>query len=155
MLYPFLLLLHSWLRWLVVLSSVVVLARSAQGAWAGRTFSPLDRRLGALFLSALDTQVLLGLVLYFFVSPLTPRSLSDVRAFMPVAPLRFFAVEHIFGMLVALAAAHVGWARGKRAPTDTARHRRIAIGVGLAVLAIVVSIPWPGLRYARPLLRMP
>jgi hypothetical protein len=149
MVYALTLFLHSWLRWAVLLTGVLLLVRTARG----RGWRPLDQRAGVAFLAALDLQVLLGLLLYFVVSPLTPKSFADLRAFMPVAPLRFFAVEHFAGMLVALVAAHVGWARGKRAPSDAVRHRRVLVGVAVALLAILASIPWPWLPYGRTLVR--
>jgi hypothetical protein len=153
MLYALTIFLHSWLRWIVLAAGVVLLVRTAEGTARKRAWRPLDQRAGAAFLSALDLQVLVGLLLYFVVSPLTPKSFADLRAFMPVAPLRFFAVEHGTGMLIAMVAAHVGWVRGKRAPTDGARHRRVLVGVAVALLAILASIPWPWLSYGRDLVR--
>jgi hypothetical protein len=153
MAYLIVIFIHSWLRWVVILSGVAVAVRATSGAMTGRTWKPLDELLGRVFVSAFDTQVLLGLLLYFVVSPLTPKSVADLRAYMPVAPLRFFAVEHITGMIVALVSAHVGWALGKRATSSRARHRRVAIGVGVALFVIAASIPWPGLSYGRPLVR--
>jgi hypothetical protein len=152
MLYTLTLFLHSWFRWLVLLTGLFLLVRTAEGTARGRAWQPLDQRAGAAFLSALDAQVLLGLVLYV-ASPLTPKSFADLRAFMPIAPLRFFAVEHVAGMLVALAAAHIGWARGKRAPSDRVRQRRVLVGVAVAMVAILLSIPWPWLSYGRALVR--
>ena len=66
--------------------------------------------------------------------------------------MRFWAVEHVFGMLVGIALAHVGVARARlrRRPP---KHRIVAIFFGLALLAILVSIPWPGTPNARPLIR--
>jgi hypothetical protein len=145
--------LHSWLRWVVLATGVTLLARSAGGLLRGRAWDAWDRRAGIAFLSALDTQVLLGLALYFVLSPLTPKSFADLRAFMPVAPLRFFAVEHPTAMLVGLVAAHVGWARAKRASTDRARHRRVLVGLAVAMLVIAAGIPWPWLSYGRALVR--
>ena len=51
-----------------------------------------------------------------------------------------------------MALAHVGRVRARR--TDSLRrHRVAAIFYGLALIAILVSIPWPGSAHARPLLR--
>jgi hypothetical protein len=153
MIYAIVLFLHSWLRWAVVLTGVALLARAVLATVTHRPWQPLDRRLALGFVSALDSQVLLGLLLYFFLSPITPRSLADFRTFMPISPLRFFAIEHPVGMLVALVAAHVGWARSKRAGADPIRWRQILIGTVLALLALLISIPWPWLAAGRPLVR--
>lgn len=152
MLYSFLLFLHSWLRWLVLATGAVLLVRVATGASRRTAWEPRDQRAGAAFLAALDSQVLLGLVLYV-VSPLTPKSFDDLHVFMKVPTLRFFAVEHAVGMVLAAVAAHVGWARGRRSPSDDVRFKRVLVGVILAMLAILVSIPWPFLPYGRSLVR--
>ena len=153
MLYQFTLYLHSWLRWAIVVAGAVLLVRTATGMMRGRAWQTLDQRVGIVFLSCLDAQVLIGFVLYFFLSPITPKSLSALQAAMPVTLLRFFAVEHATGMLGAAIAWHVGWARGKRAATDRIRHRRVLVGLVVALLAIAISIPWPWLPYGRPLVR--
>jgi hypothetical protein len=153
MIYATVLVLHSWLRWVVVLTGAALCARAVFATVRRRPWQPWDRRLALAFVSALDAQLLLGLLLYFFLSPITPRSFGDLRTFMPISPLRFFAIEHPFGMLLALIAAHVGWARSKRAPTDPVRWRQILVGSVLALLAILISIPWPWLAAGRPLVR--
>jgi hypothetical protein len=55
-------------------------------------------------------------------------------------------------MLVALGLAHVGRVRIRKA--DISRRGKLAaIFFGLALVAILASIPWPGVPNARPLLR--
>jgi len=152
MLYSLLLVLHSWLRWVVVFAGVATVARSALASATGGDWEPLDQKLGRGFVAALDSQVLVGLVLYV-ISPMTPKSGDDFHTAMAIAPLRFFAVEHATSMILGLAAAHVAWVRAKKAPDDKARHRRVAIGFGIALLLIAAGIPWPGLAYGRPLVR--
>jgi hypothetical protein len=68
---------------------------------------------------------------------------------MGVKELRFFSVEHITGMLIALGFAHVGSTRIRRATTDASKLRQAAIWQTLAAISILVSIPW-----WRPLLRV-
>ncbi|WP_437735375.1 hypothetical protein [Sorangium sp. So ce1335] len=155
MIYSIVLVLHSWLRWAVLLLGLAALVRSARG-WAQRTpRTATDRKLGAAFVGSLDAQFLLGVLLYVVLSPITPSSLAALKASMPVAALRFFAVEHAFGMIVALAIAHVASARAKRAADPTTQHRRMALGVLFALLVVLAAIPWPFLPHGRPLFRLP
>jgi hypothetical protein len=66
--------------------------------------------------------------------------------------LRFWAVEHVFGMLIGVALAHIGRVRARK--TDSLRrHKVAAIFFGLALAVILASIPWPGTPNGRPLLR--
>ncbi|MEI9937559.1 MAG: hypothetical protein WDO69_10100 [Pseudomonadota bacterium] len=151
--YAAVLLLHSWNRWLVLASAVATLAVATQGGFAGREWTRTDQRLTTSFVSALDLQVVLGLLLYFVFSPIVPKTMSQFKAAMHVSALRFFAIEHITMMVLALIAAHVSSGYAKRATTARARQRRVASGVALTLLLIASAIPWPWLAAGRPLFR--
>jgi hypothetical protein len=150
MTYLLTLILHSWLRWLVLITGIVAFLRATTAG--DRRWSTADDRMGLVFSIAMDVQVLVGLLLYTWLSPITHEAFGDVGAAMKSRPLRFWLVEHIFGMIVGLALVHVGRARIRKADVSR-RHRVAAIFFGLALLAILASIPWPGTPNARPLLR--
>ena len=59
------------------------------------------------------------------------------------AATRFFAFEHPLGMLIAIILLHIGKAQGKKAISDRSKHRRTLTFYFLALLIILVSIPWP------------
>jgi hypothetical protein len=101
----------------------------------------------------LDLQFVLGLLLYVWLSPFMQEAFADFGAAMRNSGLRFFAVEHIFGMIVGIALAHVGRVRIRKAREDRRRHKLAAVFFGLALLAILVSVPWPGTPAGRPLFR--
>lgn len=151
--YPAVLLLHSWLRWLVLVAAIVVLVRAVAGWQRARPWTQADNSAGKLFVIALDSQFLIGLILYAGLSPITRTALTDMGGAMRDGLLRFWGVEHAVGMIAALAIAHIGQARARRKPNPTARHRAVAISTGFALLVILLSIPWPGMAYGRPLLR--
>jgi len=46
-------------------------------------------------------------------------------------------------MLIAIILLHVGKAQGKKAITDRSKHRRTLVFYLLALLIILLSIPWP------------
>ena len=56
---------------------------------------------------------------------------------------RFFAIEHLTGMLIAIILLHIGKAQGKKAINDRSKHRRTLVFYLLALLIILLSIPWP------------
>jgi hypothetical protein len=150
--YSAMLLIHSWLRWAVLVAGVIAAARGLAG-WSGRNrWSPADDRAGLVFVLLLDVQLVLGLLLYFALSPITRAALQDFGAAMGNSLVRFWAVEHLFGMVVGLVLAHLGRVRVRKAP-EVRRHRKAAIFFGLALVAILASIPWPGMPNARPLFR--
>ena len=151
--YTTIILLHSLLRWVVLAAGVFAAVRGISGWRSGRPWTLADDRAALWFTSALDLQMLLGLLLYFWLSPITTAALQDFGGAMGNSGLRFWAVEHPFGMIVAIALAHIGRGRLKRIHDDKKRHRTAAIFFTLALLIMAASIPWPGSPNARPLLR--
>jgi hypothetical protein len=140
--YALVLLVHSWLRW-------AVLAAGLAAAFSGRYREDTG---GKWFTILLDVQILLGLLLYFVLSPFTKAAMADFGGAMGNSQLRFFAVEHVFGMLIGTALAHVGRKKVRNAPIER-RGRLALIFYGLALAAIILSIPWPGMPAGRPLFR--
>jgi hypothetical protein len=151
--YDLLLLSHSWLRWLVLLAFVAALARAIGGVSTRRPWTPVDTRAGIWLTASLDLQMLLGLILYIFLSPVTKSAFVDMAAAMRAAPIRFFVVEHPVGMIVAIALAHIGRAKVGKATTSESKHKQALIFFGLALLVLLLSIPWPIGPGARSLFR--
>ena len=141
--YDFVLFAHSWLRWLVLLAGLVAVARAVSGVSTRRPWTPLDDRGGMWFVAALDLQFLIGLLLYVFLSPVTQSAFVDMAAAMAASHIRFFVVEHPFGMIVAIALAHIGRVRVRKASDSESRHKRALIFFGLSLLILLASIPWP------------
>jgi hypothetical protein len=146
--------LHSLLRWAVLGLGLWAVLRAYAGVSSRRAWAPVDDSVGRWFTISLDVQLLLGLVLYGLLSPITTQAFSDMGGAMRDPVMRFWAVEHIAMMVVALALAHVGRARARRAATDTSRHRTSAIFYTLALIAVLAAIPWPFMSVGRPLFRL-
>jgi len=140
--YGITLLLHSWLRWLALIVGVAAVGNGFAGWFGRREWSAAGERWGRLFTLVLDIQLLLGLVLYF-VSPLVQTARGDFGAAMGDPALRFWSVEHVAMMVVALAVAHIGRAAIRKAPDAATKHRRAALLFGLALVIILAAIPWP------------
>lgn len=145
--------LHSLLRWVVLLTGALAVARAVGGVRSRREWTSADRTAGLWFTISLDVQFLIGLVLYVALSPMTEVAFRDLGGAMAKSVLRFWAVEHVFGMLVALVLVHVGRVRLRRAADASRRHKLAAIFFGLALVAVVLTIPWPGMPAGRPLFR--
>ncbi|MGH9258200.1 MAG: hypothetical protein ACRD3C_26865 [Vicinamibacterales bacterium] len=146
------LVLHSLLRWAVLAAGCVAFARALGGMRAHRDWTSADNRAGQWFVAALDLQLLVGLALYAMLSPMTSVAFQDFGAAMGNSILRFWAVEHLAGMVVGIALAHVGRVRVRRTADAARRHKLAAIFFGLALVAIMATIPWPGTPAGRPLL---
>ena len=151
--YPSVLWLHSYWRWAVVFAGLTAFARAALGWASGWPWTARARLAQTAFVGSLDLQLVLGLVLYLFLSPFTHSGFADLGAAMKNPHIRFWTVEHAPVQLLAVALAHVGSVRVKRATSDQTRHRRATLFFAIVLLLITAAIPWPGLDIARPLLR--
>jgi len=144
--------LHSWMRWAVVITAVLVIVQAFRGWSGGVAWDATKARFASWFVNTTSIQLVLGLVLYGFLSPVTLQAFSDMGGAMKDSVTRFWAVEHMSVMLVAVALAHIGAGRVKKAADDQAKHRAAAIFFTLAIVLILLSIPWAGIT-ARPLFR--
>jgi|SRR6187399_2704080 len=142
--------IHSLLRWVVLLTGLAAAGRGIAG-WNKRSWTSGDDRAGVLFIGSLDIQMLLGLLLYLVLSPTVGNAFRNIGAAMKDPVLRFFLVEHALGMLIAIVLAHIGRVRTKKAAPESSKHRAAAVFYGLALLLILLSIPWPGMPAGRPL----
>ena len=148
MLYPLLLAFHSWLRW-VALAAGIAAAIIAVSGWRGeKPVTPALLRWSIAFVATMDLQLLLGMILYFGVSPVTHMAFQNMAAAMKVHELRFFTVEHTTYMLIAVILAHVGGAISRKGKTDRSKYRGAAICYVLSLLLMLAGTPW-----FRPLLR--
>jgi hypothetical protein len=153
MLYETLLVLHSLIRWLVVIFAIITLVRAYLGWFGNKTWRKSDNRVGMLFGSFLDLQMLIGLILYFFVSPITTAAFRNFGPAMANADVRYFSVEHVLLMVVGVVLAHIGSSKVKKEANDASKFKIAAIWYSVAVLVILVAIPWPFLPSGRPLFR--
>ena len=140
--YQILLASHNILRWVVVILAIVALFRAYVG-WIGKhEYTEIDRKVGVFFSVSLDVEVLLGFLLYLFLSPITRTAFQDFSTAMTIPDIRFFAVEHTLMMILAVILVHVGTMLTKRGTSDVSKHRRAAIWYSLASFLVILAIPW-------------
>ncbi len=142
---------HSLLRWIVILACLWALIRMWGGLIGKREWAKADKLSGLAFSSALNLQVVLGLILYA-VSPLTQAALGNFRAAIKEPAVRFFVLEHPVTMILAAVIAQVGYSMAKGAAADRSKFLRGGIAYLVAAILVLASIPWPFLKYGRPLL---
>ena len=145
--YTTVLALHSWIRWIALVAGVgATLA-------ALRNKPQTSDRWGMALMMALDIQLLLGLVLYLAISPNMQQILSHFGDAMKDPASRFWAVEHITSMMLAVILVHVGRVLARKAAGPTAKRTRVLICFGLATILMMVGMPWPGRPGGRLLFR--
>ncbi|MDH5296893.1 MAG: cytochrome B [Nitrospirota bacterium] len=100
-----------------------------------------ERKLAMMTMMVMHTQVLLGLLLYF-MSPMV-RGMISAGKIMNETLSRFWVVEHLAGMILAAVLITIGYTRSKVQDRDWAKHRMIFAYYLLALLIILLTIPWP------------
>jgi len=130
-----LLLTHSVFRYVVLIFLLIVLVRSFSGWQGKKEFVKLDDKFSLWLLISTHIQFLLGLILYF-VSPIVIFS----GAAMKDAVARYWLVEHITMMIIAVALITAARSTSKRLTEGTAKHKRLFILNGIALLIILVAI---------------
>jgi hypothetical protein len=151
--YTLLRLAHSYWRWVVLVSAVVVLVRMIVGVLTRSEWTGADEGSVRRFLTAADFQMLIGVILYFGFSPFWLATYQSFHETMSSQVSRFFGVEHQTAMLLALVAAHVGRARAKRAVVGAKKYRAMLIAMLIFFALVLWAIPWPWRVVGRPLLR--
>lgn len=133
--YSFFRYLHSGFRYIVLLLLLLAIIR-AWADWLGKKpYSGGNRKLNLFTLISAHTQLLIGLVLYF-LSPFV----QFTAGVMKDNTLRYWTVEHITAMVIAIILITIGHSRSKKAVMAESKHKAIAIFYTLALLIIVVTI---------------
>lgn len=133
---------HNMFRWLVLIVIVLAVVFAFIGWFNKRDWNKKDNTTGLILTIFMDIQFLVGIVLYAFVSPLTKAAFNNFGAAMKNADLRFYAVEHILLMIIALVLVHIGRIKTKKAVAPWKKHRAATIFYGIALLLILAGIPW-------------
>ena len=147
MVYPIILAVHNILRWVVLILGLIAVCRAWLGWLGKKDWKMTDRRIGVFFTSAMDAQMLFGLLLYFFFSDIVRGAFQDFSAAMSNPGLRFFALEHVFYMVLAIVFSHLGNILPKRVQDSLAKYKLAAAFLTMALLFILLGMPW-----SRPLL---
>lgn len=133
---------HSGFRWLVLLVLAIVLIKSLIGLFGGGNYSKFDKIMSSSFVGFMDLQLLIGLILYF-ISPIAKEARSvGMGNMMADSTLRFWGMEHLVVMILAVVAAHVGSVISKKAEDSSVKFRFQAIFFGISLLLMLFGIPW-------------
>jgi hypothetical protein len=142
-LYTALLHVHSVGRWVILLLLIFAILNSLIAG--KRPYIRTDNRLGLLLTITADIMFLVGAYLWYAGAwgYKTIQNMGSMGAVMKDSVARFYVVEHLLGMLIAIILIHIGKAQGRKRISDKAKHRRTMIFYLVALLIILASIPWP------------
>jgi hypothetical protein len=112
------------------------------GRSGGKTFSAGDRKLSLFTMISAHLQLVLGGLLYM-VSDVVQSAIANMGAAMKNPVARFWAVEHLLTMIIAIALLTIGHIKAKKAATDLEKFKTLSVWFTIGLILILASIPWP------------
>jgi hypothetical protein len=126
--------LHSLNRFILLILLLVVIGKSLMG-WLNKSpFEKSDDKLSLFLFISTHTQLLLGLILYFFGSAVI-FSAHSMKEAIP----RYWLVEHSSGMLIAIVLITLGRILSKKQAESTAKFKRL-FSFNATALVIILAI---------------
>ena len=143
MLYQGILGLHSLLRWAIIILLIVNISRSL--LHNNNPYNEKDRSWNLRLVIITHITLLVGLYQYFF----GPKGFALVKAFgmkavMKDAQLRFWVIEHLTGMVIAIVLITISSSISKKVfESDAKKHRKLFWLYSIALFIVLASVPWP------------
>jgi len=125
---------HSGLRWV----ALILILWAIFNAFSSKEFNKREKLVNLFSMVILHLQLIMGLILYF-ISP----KVKFFEGWMKDAVYRFYGMEHLAGMLIAVVLITIGYSKSKRAKTAAEKFKPIKIFYLIGLIIILASIPWP------------
>jgi hypothetical protein len=140
--------LHSWNRWIALALAVAATINAFRHTPHVIDGRPRGSKWDTFFMAAIDLQVLLGLLLYFGLSPFSTEAMNNPSGAMKSASLRFWAFEHeilAFGSMIAVRLGRIFATRGSATLESRQRRRLICFAAALVTMLVAAFAerrPW-------------
>jgi len=128
---------HSGLRWIVLILLLTAIFNALFTRRSG-VYVKKDKMINLFAMITLHIQLLIGLILYF-----TSPKVSFVEGWMKMKPLRFFGLEHLLLMLIAIIIVTIGRRKAENAALASNKHKTIVVWFTIGLILILAGIPWP------------
>ncbi|REH56465.1 hypothetical protein C7448_101504 [Tenacibaculum gallaicum] len=133
--------LHSYWAYIVLVVLIFTVVNAIIGLIQKKEFTHKEFRLGLFTLITTHIQLLIGLG-WYFMSPWYQMLKGNVGEVMGDSDKRLLAVEHPVLMIIAITLITIGWSKHKKKVKSEAKFKTFAIFYGLALIAILLIIPW-------------
>jgi len=131
--------LHSIVRWAVLLTAAWATMAAVKGGGSGRSWTRRARVPGVVLAAVVDLQLILGLAMWFALSP---------HAITSGARSHYWSYAHPLAGVAVVVLVHVGSVLVRRKLDDVSRWRTAARFYGAALAVALVAVPWPFLGSA-------
>jgi hypothetical protein len=139
--YSILLATHSLTRWLVLASLLYSIFIAYRGWLSKKPYTKADTLIRSVTTSIAHLQLVTGVWLYC-ISPIVHYFFQHFSKAVHLRQIRFFGMEHITMMILAITVLTIGSIKAKRKNTDSEKFKTTAIWFTVALLIILSSIPW-------------
>lgn len=128
---------HSGLRWLALALLVFAIVNAILKLKSGK-YEKGDKMLNLFAMVMLHIQITLGIVLAFISGKIT-----YAEGWMKNPQYRFFGLEHILLMVLAVVLATIGRKKAEKALDPAKKHKTILIWYTIVLIVLFAGIPWP------------
>ncbi|MCB9164420.1 MAG: cytochrome B [Flavobacteriales bacterium] len=132
---PFLVFAHSLIRYGVLITVAWAGLVHLRGLLFKRPILTYERAMSIVAMVLCHVQLVIGLILYLMN--------FKQYAMMQGPEGRFWKMEHIGTMVIAIALVTIGRSTAKRAQDEQVKQKRIAIFYLIALALMLWAIPWP------------
>jgi hypothetical protein len=126
---------HSGIRWIVLILLVVAIITALSNK---SVYEKKNKMLNLFTMVFFHIQILLGFGLYF-----TSGKVNFHEGWMKEPAFRFFGMEHVLLMVIAMALITIGHSKSKKAATPALKNKAIIVFYSLTLLLVLAGIPWP------------
>ena len=133
--------LHSLLRYVVLLLTLLVAAQSLSGLLGKKNFTAGNRKSALFMMISCDLQLVIGLAVYYLSGQL--MNIKNGVATTGRYNL-FFSIEHPATMIIGIVLIHLGYAAAKKNLPDSGKFKRLFWYSFIALFLFVAQTPWPG-----------
>lgn len=126
------------MRWIVLIMILIAIVNAVIKMNKGSEYTAADKKWGLYALISTHIQFLVGIILYF-ISPWVQFGAETMKN----AALRFYTVEHISMMILAVALITIGYSKAKRQTEDKKKFKTTFVFFLIGLIVILAAIPWP------------
>ena len=130
--------IHSGFRWIVLILLILAIFNALKSQSSGK-YLKKDKMINLFAMILLHIQFVIGLGLYFSSS-----KVSFAKGWMGEAIQRFYGMEHLIGMILAIVIITIGRSKAeKKLKGSRDKHRKIMVTYTIGLILIIAFIPWP------------
>jgi hypothetical protein len=144
--------LHNLLRWVILILLLWSVVISYTGWKSKRAFSSKDKKTWLFTMIVAHSTLLLGLYQWILgrfglLTYVKPEGVSMMKN----ATLRFYQMEHPVMMILSVLLITLGYGMAKKSVEDEKKYKKAFQYFLIALIVILLAIPWPFREVGRPL----